>query len=216
MLLKKDINSLVDIYKEIKIKLDELEQKGIEIYPPKKDRLNSFNFKKLEDIKVVILSQDPYHGPNQAHGFAFSVKKGILIPPSLKNIFKELKNDLNCKIPNHGNLDYWVSQGVMLLNRSLTVERGKPRSHINIGWVEFTNKIITILDKYCNHLVFMLWGNDAKQVYSLINKDKHLILTATHPSPYSVNNGFFGCKHFSKANQYLISVNKTPIDWQIK
>lgn len=216
MSFKNDIEELRRIYKSIKIKLDKLEQDGKIIYPPKQDRLNALNFKSLNEIKIVIMGQDCYHGPNQAHGLAFSVKKDITIPPSLQNIFKELKKDLNCVIPKHGNLDYWASQGVLLLNRSLTVEKGKPRSHIKIGWEEFTNKLIMILNTYCNNLVFMLWGNDAKQISNLIDPDKHLILNAAHPSPLSAYNGFFGCKHFSQANQYLISINKEPIDWQIK
>jgi uracil-DNA glycosylase len=183
------------------------------IYPKKSDIFNAFTLNPL-DVKCVILGQDPYHGPNQAHGLSFSVKEEVNTPPSLRNLFKELKNDLGIVIPKHGCLEKWKNQGVFLLNTVLTVERGKPKSHENKGWQTFTTSIIKSLSDKRENLVFMLWGNHAKSYKEYIDKDKHLILEAAHPSPYSANK-FFGCKHFSKTNEYLIKYKKKEIDWNL-
>ena len=179
---------------------------------------NIFEALKLtsyRDTKVLILGQDPYHGENQAHGLAFSVQKGVDIPPSLINIFKELKDDLGCYIPNNGYLVPWAKQGVLLLNACLTVEANKANSHRNKGWEFFTDYIIQLLNEKETPMVFILWGNNAKEKIKYINNPKHLILTAAHPSPLSASRGFFGCRHFSKANEFLRKNNQTEIDWQI-
>ena len=168
-----------------------------------------------KDVKVAIIGQDPYHGENQAHGLAFSVQKGVDIPPSLLNIFKELVNDLNCYIPNNGCLVPWARQGVLLLNTSLTVVADAANSHRNKGWEVFTDSIIQLLNKKDTPIVFLLWGNNARDKAKYITNQKHLILTSAHPSPLSANRGFFGCKHFSKANNFLRETGQTEIDWQI-
>ena len=185
------------------------------IYPHPKHILNAFNSTPVNNAKVVILGQDPYHGPNQAHGLCFSVLKDVKKPPSLINIFKEIANDLGLNIPSHGNLQSWADQGVLLTNSTLTVQKGKANSHKSIGWDTFTDKAIEKISSERENLVFLLWGSYAHKKEELIDKGKHLILKAPHPSPLSAYNGFFGCKHFSKTNDYLIKNNITPIDWSI-
>ena len=200
----------------MKRKLNLEEQQGKVIYPPLSD-VYSFTQCSLKEIKVVIIGQDPYHGPNQAHGLCFSVRKGVPNPPSLNNIYRELISDVGIKKPLHGCLEAWVSQGVLLLNASLTVRKGEPNSHASYGWADFTNAIIEYLNRSGDHLVFMLWGGFAQKKGSCIDKKKHLVLTATHPSPLGANKGgWFGCKHFSKANAYLEQHNKAAIDWSIE
>jgi uracil-DNA glycosylase len=164
---------------------------------------------------VVIIGQDPYHGPGQAHGLCFSVQNGVPPPPSLINIFKELQDDIGMAIPNHGNLTKWAQQGVFLLNASLTVRAGEPMSHSKIGWAAFTDTVIKKISDKKEHVVFMLWGKFAQDKKILIDETKHFILKAAHPSPLSAFNGFFGCKHFSKANAYLMSKGVDPVDWSL-
>lgn len=185
------------------------------IYPPENKIFTAFDYVKPTDVKVVILGQDPYHGANQAHGLAFSVQPGIKIPPSLVNIFKELKNDLNVEYPADGNLQQWAQQGVFLLNATLTVRANEAGSHQKKGWEQFTDAVIKTISDTSEHVVFILWGNYARAKASLIDAHKHLILTAAHPSPLSAYNGFFGCKHFSQTNNYLIQNGKAPIDWSL-
>lgn len=185
------------------------------IFPPKEKIFYALQTTPYDKVKVVIIGQDPYHGVGEAHGMCFSVNPGIKIPPSLMNIYKELNRDLGCKIPNNGYLVKWANQGVLLLNSVLTVEKDKPASHQNKGWEIFTDRIIEELNKSQTPIVFLLWGNFAKQKARLITNKKHLILTSSHPSPFSVKYGFEGCSHFSKANKFLVSNNLTPIDWQI-
>ena len=186
------------------------------IYPDKYDIFNALHHTSYKDVKVVILGQDPYHGPNQAHGLSFSVSPGVKIPPSLLNIYKELNSDLECYIPNNGYLKKWADQGVLLLNTSLTVRAGEANSHKNKGWEIFTDKIISLINEKTDPVVFLLWGNNAINKKKLITNKQHLILSSTHPSPLSASRGFFGSKPFSKINKFLISVNKAPIDWQIE
>ena len=186
------------------------------IYPDMYDIFNALHFTQYKDVKVVILGQDPYHGPNQAHGLSFSVKPGNKIPPSLLNIYKELQSDLGCFIPNNGYLKKWADQGVLLLNATLTVEGGKANSHQKIGWSIFTDKIISLLNEREDPIVFILWGNNAIKKKSLITNPIHYIIQSVHPSPLSASRGFFGSKPFSKTNNFLIKMNKKPIDWQIE
>lgn len=188
---------------------------GKTIYPPADQLFSAFKETPYEQVKVVILGQDPYHGPGQAHGLAFSVQPSVTPPPSLKNIFLELHNDLGISIPNHGYLKKWANQGVLLLNTSLSVERGKPQSHANIGWTTFTDKVITKLNDHPQRLVFLLWGAHAQSKASLIDTQKHLVLKAAHPSPFSAHRGFLGCRHFSKANEFLEANGREPIDWSL-
>ena len=183
------------------------------IYPEMENIFNALNVTKYEDVKVVIIGQDPYHEPNQAHGLAFSVQDGVEIPPSLVNIYKEIESDLGIKCQKTGNLIRWAKQGVLLLNTSLTVRRGQANSHRGKGWEIFTNEIIKLLSKREKPVVFLLWGSNA-QAFAPQIADHHLILKAPHPSPLSAYRGFLGCKHFSKTNNFLISQNQTPIDWQ--
>ena len=185
------------------------------IFPEKANIFDAFKYCNLSLLKVVILGQDPYHNFNQAHGLAFSVKQGVAIPPSLVNIYKELKNDLNIKVASHGNLIGWAKQGVFLLNTILTVQLHHANSHANIGWERFTNKVIQEISKNKDNVVFILWGNHAKKKEYLIEKSKHLILTASHPSPLSAHRGFFGCKHFSNTNYYLKKNGLKIINWNI-
>lgn len=187
------------------------------VYPPGPLIFNAFNLTDLDQVKVVIIGQDPYHGPNQAHGLSFSVQKGIPAPPSLMNIYKEIQNDLGISnLKTNGDLTYWAQQGVLLLNATLTVRANQPNSHAGIGWQRFTDKVIQVLNDQCEHLAFMLWGNFAKEKGMHIDSKKHLILKAAHPSPFSADKGFFGCRHFSKTNEYLVKYGKSPIDWMIK
>ena len=186
------------------------------IYPLEDKIFNAFALTKPEDLKVVILGQDPYHGEGQAHGLSFSVEKGVKVPPSLKNMYKELNSDLQCNIPQNGDLTYWAEQGVLLLNSVLTVEHGIAASHKNQGWEKFTDHVIGQINKSCDNIVFMLWGSYAQKKGSVIDRNKHLILEAVHPSPLSAHRGFFGCKHFSLTNEYLAKKNLSTIDWQIQ
>ncbi len=190
---------------------------GKTVYPPASDVFNAFRFTELSDIKVVILGQDPYHGPNQAHGLCFSVLPGITPPPSLVNMYKELATDIEgFEIPNHGYLKSWAEQGVLMLNTVLTVEQGKAHSHSKTGWEQFTDRVISAVDEHCEGVVFLLWGAHAQKKGKVIDANKHHVLKAPHPSPLSAHRGFFGCKHFSQANQVLISKGVEPIDWQPK
>ena len=187
------------------------------IYPDMYDIFNALKFTSYSDCKIVILGQDPYHGEGQAHGLSFSVKPGIKTPPSLVNIYKELSSDIKgFYIPNNGYLTKWAKQGVLLLNASLTVVAGNANSHSKIGWQIFTDNIIKILNEREKPLVFMLWGNNAIRKEQLITNKHHLILKAAHPSPLSAHNGFFGCRHFSKANEFLEKNGLVPVDWQIE
>lgn len=189
---------------------------GYTIYPPKKDVFNAFKYTLFDEVKIVILGQDPYHSFGQANGLAFSVNDKIKVPPSLVNIYNELSQDItNFKIPNHGNLKKWAEQGVLLLNNILTVKEKFPQSHQNLGWEIFTDAVIEKLNLHKSNLVFLLWGSLAQKKCSKINRNKHIVLEATHPSPLSAHRGFFGCRHFSKANDYLIKNGLNPIDWQI-
>lgn len=186
------------------------------IYPPASEVFNAFKLTALEDIKVVILGQDPYHGPHQAHGLAFSVRPEVRIPPSLQNIYKELATDIEGFVPpSHGFLKSWAKQGVFLLNTVLTVQQGLSHSHAGLGWETFTDEVLRVLNEEREHLVFMLWGSHAQKKGSLIDSRKHLILKAPHPSPLSAYRGFFGCRHFSKANAYLAQHGIEPVDWQL-
>ena len=209
-LLKEEINKeyfnnirsfLMDAYKSTKV------------YPPKSQILQAFKNTPYEEVKVVIIGQDPYHGYGQANGLAFSVNKDVACPPSLVNIFKAIEYDLGIKMSNNGDLSCWAKQGVLLLNTVLTVQEGLPQSHANIGWQRFSDEVIKILNKRQKPIVFLLWGNNAKKKASLIDQSKHLVLTAVHPSPLSFYHGFLECKHFSKANQFLIQNGMEPIDW---
>jgi uracil-DNA glycosylase len=185
------------------------------IYPPSGSWFKAFEHSSFANTKVVILGQDPYHGEGQAEGMSFSVPEGIKIPPSLRNIYKELASDLNINTPKNGHLSSWAKQGVLLLNSVLTVEKSNPASHANQGWEVFTDHVISLLSNKKQHLVFLLWGAYAGKKVELINTDKHLILRAPHPSPFSAHKGFFGCQHFSQANDYLTSTNQQEINWQL-
>lgn len=189
------------------------EYKQTTVYPPGKFIFNAFNLCPFEQVKVVIIGQDPYHGPGQAHGLCFSVNDGIAFPPSLVNIFKEIQSDTNSPIPTSGNLTRWAEQGVLLLNATLTVRAHQAGSHQRKGWEEFTDAAIRILAEEKEHLVFILWGSYAQKKGAFINRDKHLVLASAHPSPLSAYNGFFGNKHFSRTNDYLIAHGETPIAW---
>lgn len=186
------------------------------IFPPADDIFNAFHFTPLSEVKVVILGQDPYHNVGQAHGLCFSVKPEVEIPPSLVNIYKELHEDLGCRIPNNGYLTKWAKQGVMMLNTVLTVRAHQANSHHDIGWEEFTDAAIRILNEVDRPIVYMLWGSPAQRKASMLNNPKHLILKAPHPSPLSAYRGFFGCRHFSRANEFLRANGLEPVDWQIE
>lgn len=192
------------------------ERKNHTVFPEKDRVFEAFNLCSYEKTKVVIIGQDPYHGPNQAHGLCFSVLPGNKVPPSLKNIYKELKDDLGCKIPNHGYLTSWAEQGVLMINSVFTVRRGEANSHKNKGWETLTKKVISYLDNKKNPVVFILWGNYAKQYEKLITNDQHKIIKSYHPSPLSASRGFFKSKPFSKSNVYLIENNLKPINWCIE
>src|SRR6186997_3114698 len=183
------------------------------IYPPGSQIFNAFDTTPIDKVKVVILGQDPYHGPGQAHGLCFSVQNGVPPPPSLINIFKELHEDVGAPIPNHGNLTKWATQGVFLLNASLTVRAGEPMSHSKIGWAEFTDAVIKTISSEKKGVVFLLWGRFAQDKQVLIDETRHYVLKAAHPSPLSAHNGFFGCRHFSKANGILRQQSLEAIDW---
>ena len=202
--------------KELKKKLTEELKSGVLVYPPSKQIFNSFNLTPFDKVKVVILVQDPYHGRGQARGLSFSVPDGVKPPPSLLNIFKEIESDLAVKSPKtkNGNLESWAKQGVLLLNAILTVRASQPASHRDLGWEKLTNAAIKALSDKREHIVFLLWGKFAQEKERLIDASKHLVLKAPHPSPYSANSGFFGCKHFSKTNDYLFKTGQTPIEWK--
>ena len=185
------------------------------IYPPGKQIFNAFAHTPFDRVKVVILGQDPYHGPGQAHGLCFSVPEGVRQPPSLVNIFKEIARDLGISPPTHGNLEKWADQGVLLLNATLTVEQGRAGSHQGKGWEQFTDAAIAHLNRDRDGLVFMLWGSYAQKKGAIIDRQRHLVLTAPHPSPLSAHRGFIGCGHFSKANEYLAGLGKGAIDWRV-
>lgn len=186
------------------------------IYPPSDDIFNALHLTPLKDVKILILGQDPYFNEKQAHGLCFSVQPGVDIPPSLKNIYAELETDLGCKIPNNGYLTKWAEQGVLLLNTVLTVRAHQPNSHQGKGWENFTDAIIQKVNQQDRPIVYMLWGKPAQSKMKMLNNPKHLILTAPHPSPLSAYRGFFGCKHFSQANEFLKKNGIEPIDWQIE
>ncbi|MCS7162653.1 MAG: uracil-DNA glycosylase [Bacteroidia bacterium] len=188
-------------------------QRGKVIYPPGPQIFRAFDLCPVDKVKVVILGQDPYHGPGQAHGLCFSVPKGVPPPPSLQNIFRELEADLGFPPPAHGDLTGWAEQGVFLLNAILTVEAHKPTSHRGIGWETFTDRVIAQIARVRPHVAFLLWGQYARSKKHLIDSTRHLILEAAHPSPYSAEKGFFGCRHFSRANAFLIEKGLAPIDW---
>ena len=192
------------------------EYENYNIYPRKGDIFKAFELTDFSNVKVVILGQDPYHQPFQAHGLCFSVNKGVKVPPSLVNIYKEIKSDLGCKIPSHGNLTKWATQGVLLLNTIMSVRESSPMSHSNKGWEIFTDKVIKELNDDDTPKVFLLWGSPSRKKKTLITNPKHLILECAHPSPLSAYNGFFGCKHFSKTNEFLKKNNREVIDWQIE
>jgi uracil-DNA glycosylase len=185
------------------------------IYPPGSLIFNAFNSTPFDLVKVVILGQDPYHGQGQAHGLSFSVPFGIAPPPSLINIFKELKSDTGTAIPNHGNLTQWAEKGVMLLNAFLTVRANEPMSHSNIGWGQFTDTVISKISSLKQHVVFLLWGKFAQEKQVLVDETKNCLLKAAHPSPFSADKGFFGCRHFSKTNEYLARNGIDPVDWAL-
>ena len=191
-----------------------LEEKSrFRIYPPGKYIFNAFNLTPADSVKVVILGQDPYHGEGQAHGLCFSVQQGIKPPPSLVNIYKELSDDLGIPAPRHGNLEKWAHRGVLLLNATLTVRANQAGSHQNRGWETFTDAAISLLSRNFNGIVFLLWGRYAQAKEVLIDSDKHFVLKAAHPSPFSANNGFFGCRHFSETNRLLAGQGREPVDW---
>lgn len=191
------------------------EYKNYNIYPKMENIFNALKYTSYSDVKVVLLGQDPYHGPGQAHGLCFSVLPGVEPPPSLKNIFAELKSDVGAEIPQSGELTKWAKQGVLLLNTALTVREGNPNSHKGKGWEILTDRIIELLNQREKPMVFLLWGSNAKSKIPLITNPKHKILTTVHPSPLSVYRGFYGCKHFSKANEFLMENGLTPVDWNL-
>jgi uracil-DNA glycosylase len=194
-----------------------LEEKalGKRIFPPGDEIFSALNATDFDAVKVVILGQDPYHGPGQAHGLCFSVKPGVQVPPSLKNIYKELQADVDFQVPTHGYLQHWAQQGVLLLNAVLTVQAGEAASHQGKGWERFTDAIVGLLDIEREGLVFMLWGSYAQKKGAIVDRDRHLVLQSPHPSPLSASRGFFGNHHFSRANSYLESKGKRVIDWQL-
>ena len=187
---------------------------GKVIYPPGSQIFRAFDLTPVQNVKVVILGQDPYHGPGQAHGLSFSVPSGVPAPPSLKNIFKEIETDLGVRMSGHPNLESWARQGVLLLNAVLTVRAAEAASHSRIGWQEFTDAVIKYISDNCEGVVFMLWGNFARGKSELIDHSRHCVLEAAHPSPLA-RGAFFGCRHFSQANNYLLSTSRTPINWQL-
>lgn len=189
---------------------------GEVIYPPEADVFNAFRYTEFNQLKVVILGQDPYHGPNQAHGLSFSVRPGVPVPPSLKNMYKELALEYpDFVVPQHGYLESWARQGVLLLNTVLTVIANQPNSHRHLGWETFTDNVIKAISQHAEPVVFLLWGSHAIKKQQLIDKSRHHVLTAPHPSPLSAHRGFLGCGHFASANQLLLQMGKTPIDWRL-
>jgi uracil-DNA glycosylase len=201
--------------KELSSFLKEEKKAGKTIYPKGSHIFETLNKTSFENIKVVILGQDPYHGPGQAHGLSFSVNRGVRIPPSLQNIYKELRNDLGLTPPTHGHLEHWAHQGVLLLNNVLTVEEGKPAGHHGRGWEKFTDKVIEVLNQEKKNLVFILWGSPAQKKASFVDSKRHFVITSVHPSPLSAHRGFLGSKPFSKTNAYLASKGVEVIDWSL-
>lgn len=202
-------------FKQIVEHLKTEKSQGKTIYPSGSNIFHAFDATPFDNVKVVILGQDPYHGPNQAHGLSFSVQPGVPPPPSLLNIYKELHEDVGIQIPRHGYLEKWAAQGVLLLNASLTVRAGEANSHSKIGWEKFTDTVIQTISDKQNNVVFLLWGKFAQSKAALIDQAKHLILKSAHPSPLAAHSGFFGNHHFSKTNQYLMQHGKDPIDWAL-
>jgi uracil-DNA glycosylase len=201
----------------IKLRRFLLEEKrrGARIFPPGNLIFNALNSTPLDNVQVVILGQDPYHGPGQAHGLSFSVPEDVPVPPSLQNIYKELQDDLGLAPPAHGNLSSWASQGVLLLNAVLTVEVHRAGSHQGQGWEQFTDRVVSIINENKDGVVFMLWGTYAQKKGAVIDRSRHLVLTAPHPSPLSAYRGFLGCRHFSRCNEYLKSKGKIPVNWRV-
>ncbi len=204
-----------DYMHQLKSFLVQQKKQGITVYPKGKDIFNALNSTALDEVKAVIIGQDPYHGPNQAHGLCFSVKKDVKIPPSLRNIYKELHSDCQFEIPNHGNLQPWAQQGVLLLNSVLTVNQAQAGSHQNKGWEIFTDKIIAEINKRKKNVVYLLWGSYAQKKGQHIDENNNLVLKAVHPSPLSAHRGFFGCRHFSQCNAYLMQNKIEAIKWQL-
>lgn len=203
-------------FQHILAQVQQARNSGKTVYPPQNEIFTAFKLTEFEQVKVVILGQDPYHGPNQAHGLSFSVKPGVPAPPSLVNIYKELSQDIaGFQIPNHGYLVSWAEQGVLMLNTVLTVEQGQAHSHANFGWETFTDRVISALNEQRENIVFLLWGSHAQKKGQFIDRQKHCVLTAVHPSPLSAHRGFFGCRHFSQANAYLRSKGLSEIDWKL-
>lgn len=212
-LLKDEFNK--DYYLQLrKFLVDEYNQQTV--YPNMHDIFNALRYTSYKDTHVLLLGQDPYHGPGQAHGLCFSVKKGVTPPPSLKNIYKEIADELGCTIPEHGELTKWTSQGILMLNTCLTVRRGQPNSHSGKGWEILTDKIISLINEKDEPVVYLLWGRNAQNKEKLITNPNHLILKCAHPSPFSAYNGFFGCNHFKMTNQFLKDHGLKEIDWQIE
>lgn len=203
-----------DYYRELRTFLIEEYRRGT-VYPDMYDIFNALHLTPYSQTKVCILGQDPYHGPGQAHGLSFSVQPGVPPPPSLQNIFKELQSDLGCRIPNHGCLEHWARQGVLLLNTVLTVRRGQANSHRGKGWERFTDRVIECLNAREKPLVFILWGRNAQAKLEMIDTSRHLVIQSAHPSPYSAHAGFFGSRPFSRANEFLLRNGDDPIDWEI-
>ena len=196
-------------------KVNQARRAGVVVYPPNQDVFNAFKHTPLEQVKVVILGQDPYHGAGQAHGLAFSVQHGVAIPPSLRNVYKELQDDVaGFEVPKHGCLDAWAEQGVLLLNTVLTVEAGLAHSHAKWGWERFTDAVIDAINAHKQQVVFLLWGSHAQKKVARIDRTRHLVLTSVHPSHLSARRGFLGCKHFSQTNAYLQQTKQMPINWQ--
>ena len=204
-----------EYYKELTAKVKS-EYAKYRVFPPKDQVFSAFSLTSYKDVKVVIIGQDPYHNVGQAHGLCFSVQKGIDVPPSLQNIYQELHDDLGCYIPNNGMLSKWAEQGVLLLNTVLTVRAHEANSHRGIGWERFTDRVIELVDAKEEPVVFLLWGSPAQKKEAMLHNPNHLVLKAPHPSPLSAYRGFFGCRHFSKTNEFLASHGQTPIDWQIE
>jgi len=205
-----------DYFKQVMAFVEKEREEGKTVYPPQADVFNALKLTPLENVKVVILGQDPYHGPAQAHGLCFSVLPGVRPPPSLMNMFKELSQDIpDFVIPKSGELTSWAKQGVLLLNSVLTVEQGKAHSHANKGWETFTDAVIKAVNDHQSNVVFLLWGSHAQKKAALLDSQKHNILRAPHPSPLSAHRGFFGCRHFSQTNAILTETGQTPINWQL-
>ena len=204
-----------DYYRRIRAILKK-EYAEYEIYPPKEDIFNALRYTSYSDVKAVLLGQDPYHGPGQAHGLCFSVRPGVEPPPSLKNIFRELETDMGLEPPTSGCLTPWAQEGVLLLNTTLTVRRGQANSHKNLGWTTFTDAVIRKLNEREKPIVFLLWGGNARSKRELITNPQHLVLETVHPSPLSAYNGFFGCRHFSQCNEFLMKNGVAPIDWTLR